>query len=508
MARPISDTIYKLARSLTHSEYQTLRDDSAKSIHSNVPKGEKPLYLQLVDFLRESTSYDDLAAQTRFEVKNQATWRSLKRDTISRLEQAIDRAKANQTPGVVLAKIPSRVENLIRKGIWQRADETVDKYLMIAVNTEHFEIALRIIKIKGFILSTFYPPEKAKKLLFQLRDTRCLIREKIENIENLNDLWQELTFMAREEFSKNSFRINEILLAPLIVSKSTMSEEAEIVYWKLIRRSYFLLKDTENYLHTLRNGILFFRNHRANPAKILQLIQWITELARFLAGAHSFEELDELKDRLNFLADEVPEYQDRINCALLRVSQFKARASLSDENIRDAIRQFNQLAPIAKQVLDHVEYIKIAFRNSDLLFLIKEYSSSAKWIYSIRAQSKHGGAIRHVTFAWIFYLLVRAEMGDFEILKMEIPATRKFIQKHCPFPSFYYLIIKYIETLVFDTKAEEKAKIATEIIKVYDENPLPKFALFFPFDTWLIASQNKRDFLEEMQANIQRYDSL
>jgi hypothetical protein len=503
MARPVSDDIFKLAFSLSHSEYQTLMDD-AKSLHSNIPKGQKPAYLKLVDYFRSQSEFDDDLAREFVGIDHGegGKWRSLKRDTIKMMEQAIDGAKSNQSNDVVVARIPSRIENLMGKGLWKRAGETVDKYLQIAIQVGQYETGLRLVKQKATIVSYYYPRPEAKLILQGLEATREDILAKLTNIEKFHRLWRAITLETRDPNYGDQSVVSSILNDSVIQEKKYLSPEAEIIYWKIIKRCHFLKGDLRQYVLTLEQGIKFFSNHDQKAEKIIELIKWSVNISFLMIAAHEYDESQIYRAKLKLLSESMSAYRSMINLDLLRLEQFDARCSLEIKQIDRSLSSFEPFAVSPHFYSNTRESIKCISQHSILHFLIQNNSEAVKWIAKIRHKSIDPTSESHGCFAWIFYLIIRLEQEEFEILKREFKSTQNFLLKYCPESVLYGLVLELIHQWsqpIQDQRKQEIEGIVDDITSIYDSPRLPKEANFFPFNLWSRTKLSNGELLSEMR---------
>lgn len=503
MARPVSDDIYTLACSLSHGEYQTLMDD-AKSLHSNIPKGEKPVYLKLVDYLRGQSEFNDSLARSFVGIGKSegGKWRSLKRDTIKMIEQAIDGAKSNQSRDVVVARIPSRVENLIGKGLWKRSDETVDKYLKIALQIGQYEIGLKLVKLKAMIVSYYYPRPDVRSILQSLETTRESILSKLTNIEKFHSLWRTVTLETRDPKYGDQSAVSSVLNDRYIQEKKCLTSEAEILYWKIIKRCHFLKGDTEEYVSTLKRGISFFSNHEQKAERIIELISWRVNLSFLMIAAHKYKDSQNQNEKLASLAESLPSFRPKIQLELIRLKQFNARTSLDLKQIKESLSTFESFATSSHFSSNVRESIKCISQHSILYFLIQNFSESVKWISKIRHKNIDPTLISHVCFAWVFYLIIRLEQKEDAILKREFKPTQNFLLKHYPNSNLYDLVLELIDQWSRPSLEQDKQKvkgIVNSIALIYDSPRLPKEANFFPFNLWASVKLSNGELLSAMQ---------
>jgi hypothetical protein len=509
MPRPVSDDIYWLAKTLTHSEYQTLMDDAFRGIHSNTPKGQKPLYLQIVDLFRNQEEFSDDIAREHFgyEKGNSPEWRTAKKETIKLIERAIDRARSNQEEHVILGRIPARIENFIDKGIWERANASAEKYMGIAEQSAMYEDLLKLIKLKIRIVLATFSLVDAEKTLATLATLRAETREKLNSIELLFDIWAKLTLKARMDQLDGAESLSILLCQANEVHTIGLGDEADILIWKIRRRCNFLLRDTEGYIQVMQEGINAFEDHQGKTDKIFALLDWIVEYIRFLAGAHRFEEGQYYLARFDKIESELAQYKNRILAKKIRSNQFLAFAKVERDKIADSIDEFEKNYSLVKDQWSELELIKSVYFHVFSCFLLERFSDAVKWSYMLRIKKPSAAIARHIAFYWLFYLMIRVDQGETEIAKTEINATTKVIESIFNPEDIFVVVLNYIRC-VLDGNEKGKNLLSEQIAMIYHTPNLQKNANFFPFDVWINSHQTSVSFFELFKARNKPFHNL
>lgn len=504
--RPRND-IFLLARTLTHSEYLTLADEAARSSHSTVSKADKPLYLQLVEYLRGKEAYDDDSAKKAlgFGTEPSARWRSLKRDTIKMIEYAIDRARSNQSEEVILGQIPARVKNYIRKGLWNRAEFLVDKYLKIAQSREEFEFELILIGLKLLIVQSVYPLGEANKIFSLLNERRKIVRKNLAQVELIQELWARISAIAKANIVADNRAIAEILVSTYHAIQDCEIVQARILFFKIKRRLYFLTGNTTSFVKTLKEALFYARQIEHDYQYFDFYLQFKSDLCFFLlrsgdidAGLSICADLEQKIQNGDLSEIHIQEAKAR----LILIKLYASRISLDQEEIASNLKATESWYQTSKGIPNEDLMIRIMWMSGILSFFIGDYSTSAKWSY--RMKHLHVWTVRSnsILFSWLFYLMAKYEQKEWDILRQELKPTEKFIKKHCDSPDLYLEVLSFLKLEIEDSKTISTVKRTANIEKIRELSDSPHFAKLanqFEFTHWLESKNLNQPLLAILQ---------
>jgi hypothetical protein len=503
MPRHSSDEIYYLVHSLSQSELIKLREDLAKTPSSSIPKGSTPLYLQLIEFLLTQKKYDDKVAKARFgyEEVNSSGWRVLKKKAVDQAIRAIELAKENQTDYAVLHRIPMILRHLIDRGIYQRAEAIGKKYLQIAIQKEQFHLVSELVEIMQLLIVQCYSTDTALSKIEDIQVTRREANDRNHNLENLQEIWFKLHVESKRSFSSIQPDIQDILENPIIANKDAKSQIAEMYYWKVRKRCYFLMRNYEKYIQTLDNGIQFCEN----GLNILRseffdfYIGLLTDRGRIALLAHEFNIASDFEEKMQDLVQKKSlsgQAKSRIQGKIYRFQLTRHYSSFNLEKLKSAVGFTSKWLISNRGLLDVSTSIGLHRMLATYYFIFGDYSEASKWVFSLR--SKIESSIS--AFAWAFYLMARLQNGDYEIIAKEAKATRDFFSNSSDGFIFFSKIANFVIELAKEKK--DNPRLIEEFKDELQNHPsYPKYSNYFPFSLWLDSKIGKGQIWVLLQAS-------
>jgi hypothetical protein len=142
------------------------------------------------------------------------------------------------------------------------------------------------------------------------------------------------------------------------------------------------------------------------------------------------------------------------------------------------------------------------------LFLGNDLSGAARIAYGIRTQSPSVSIAQTTAFAWMFYLIVRLEQKEYEIIIRELNATRKFYKKHQLGNELYHALGKAIEVAAQNrvgTDSQLFRDNTLPICELVEQPAFQYFENFFPFKIWLKSVQDQIPFPDSLKVSSKPY---
>ncbi|HHG85639.1 MAG TPA: hypothetical protein ENJ82_12900 [Bacteroidetes bacterium] len=434
MAKRTNDLFF-LIKSLTHSEHNALFEESWKSRHSNFTSKNLPNYIRFAQFLKTQTRYNDQEAKVYMGYNKFAppVWRALKRDTLNRVLAAIDYANGSKTGRAKVQKAPEQIRQLIEKRIWTRADKVAKKHVEIASRIEQFENLLQLLQLRSQIVTHSYPGNEVEKQLEAIHFTRKLARDKHANIEQLQDIYFELRSIARSDKARREEGINRILQSPPIGNKDVKGIRAEMYYWLIRRVGNRILKNTPGYLEAIDGGVLFYEENEKfwGDFEFRSFgVQFLSDLAVFSSMAHAFEKAEIAIRKLEVIRNlkkvsplEDIELQGRVFMLQMFFSQYSRNREKMEQLAKDFLLWHKEKPDIISEDL-RLRIYHIASLNA---FYLGNYSDCIRLSHVLRTKSPSVFRPQITSFGWVFYIIVRLVQKEYDLIKVELTAIKRYL---------------------------------------------------------------------------------
>jgi hypothetical protein len=502
MAGHHSHDIFRIIHSLTKGEWSTLIDEVAKSQSIPGGKGRLPKYLALIKHLKAEDSYDDSKAKIDLgygERKN-ADWRTLKREAINHILQAIERARSNQTKRTILQKIPTEINKLIEKGLWEKADRKTATAIEDTENLELYEVQTQLLNLKQFIVTNSYPAEDAIDELQSLQSDRNIARSKLQNIEKYQGIWFEITSSAKLQDKKT---VQKIFNSRPVQVPELLSTRATILFLQIQRRASFVLGLREVHIKSINDGIEFCLPHLSNPEAheiLLLFAKLVFEKGReALRNGDIAGVGDTLRQLENVMQEQsIPPFvlaavQERI----LLLKLLNARIALEKTKLLAAVQEINDWIKRQKGYLNEDTFHRIAIACIDGLIFCGEYSRAIKWLLKIRRPKKSAFHPQISSVSWLIYLAIRYEQEEWDIIQSQISGTRSYLKKYEPDNEYLWTLFKFFE-MVAKVKAPVSEKewktLSLLLQKLSKKTQYSMLGNHFDFLAWIQSNLDGKPF--------------
>jgi hypothetical protein len=213
--------------------------------------------------------------------------------------------------------------------------------------------------------------------------------------------------------------------------------------------------------------------------------------------AHQFQEAIRFEEKIKGMIDSM-RLSDRAKCRLdVKLHHYRLARLFKSSNfeaLQDAVQEVANWLRKYRPLLDDRGIVQTQRLIATYSFYVEDYSNAIRWIFPLRTKDySHLSA-----FAWIFYLIVRFEKRDFDIVRDESQETIIQLEKSMGANSPYVALVKALADLQ-EGRWKDTSSIAQLSQMLDNESDRDKLNYYFPFSLWLEHLESGNSMWQEIQ---------
>jgi len=510
MSKTISDTLFRLVKSLTKHEKRYFKIYS--SLHT---VGEKNIYVSLFDAVDKQKEYNEEVLKKKFS--KQA---SVKQFHVikSRLYDAILKSmRVYHSDNSAEAEINGQISNikfLREKGLLKECENAIQKAKKLAYKYELYLRVLDLLLLELVLMHFNRFIGKTEKDLTHLYDEMAIITNKYTNFLQYRQLWQraELKMSKDGYFLRNSADeafYRNIIHDPLMKNeKKALSYRALIIFYENYASHYFIQqKYSQAYIYNQKCVALMEANVHQIAENIVTYRFTIVQSIFLLYKNKKYNEIPllikkfkEIPLKISIKSESVKQriVENSIELELdfyIHTGQFEKGMEL----INNIKLEFNKM---------YVNRIAVWYFNFSIICIgAGNYSAANKYLNKIFSMEE--GKVEPVPycFAKILSLIVHFELGNQDFLEYAVKSTYRFLYKRKKLYKLETLILDFIRKDSPKIDSDKKLKEAFKKLKSnmlnLEKDTFEKAAFdYFDIISWIESKIENRSFAEVVREKV------
>lgn len=499
--------LFVLVKSLSRSEWSVIHRSVGKAtVHMTKEDGETRVF-ELLLYLNEQQDYTEIETRKALGYgdsrKDKIAFSAVKTRALNLVFEAIELAKANQTPVAIAHRVPILITQLINRGVFQRANFYIEKYLEVAENNELFSLAKKFLSLKRSILSLLVPPSELEKSLEELlikRQKYTSLEEELEAILSFNERLKGLKKMSsvdRRSFAKTSWET--------LTLKKELEDYATIKFQYLLafRRLAFQVRNLEGWLESIEKikvvvGLAPFLID--DFENLQQYVDSVFAQVRYAASRHEFIESQNGLKELKPLIKSLPEGKRKVVEEKFFLSQLYLHKKKLDKNaIAQSCKEFASWYKVNREMKERFGYLILARLAVSTLFIIGETEKAGKWLASLRQDSPSVHSPKITSFAWVITLILRIETKDKQGLSYAMKGAKKYFSKYAQENRVGTFILTFAKSYLKKIEKEGTSiweDLNEHLVLFQNDEQFIEFKYLFPLDLWAKSKIQKPSLFE------------
>lgn len=508
MPRRPSEDFFNLVKSLSSSEWSTVHQILNESLYRGNKKGQKRNALKdFLVLLRQSDNYSETSLRSALAIPNTSKgntkWKNIKRHSEPIVFSAIERAPANQTPENMAERFSLLLKHLIQRGIFIRAQDLIEKYLLVARAYEFFDLEKVLLDHKNTILSILKDENEGGLELEKAILRRRQLWQIIQEIEEFIDLRNRLKLAMNLPVFQRKDRIVEIGKDPILGVEGQKSTKAKVLRLDILRQIHVIAGRTAEFSKAqvdILDAFKQFPNHFNSTEMIFSVVLSHYDQFHLKLMAHRFEGAQESLGKLRSLVDDLQgDIQSRAKELYRIASFFKARVILDEKRILEETELLARWYKVNPHFKSRKRYALSAYSMSEAHFALGNYSKSIRWLSEIKNREKSKFNPPLLLMSVVLTCICRIEMFDSDGLEYEVRVLIKLMKLDSEAGEVFQFMISHFKKWITIKGHTEQGPW----FKAFAESILPMLKLrkyswilnYFDFALWLKSKEEKKPFI-------------
>lgn len=493
MAKPRSDKLYTLIKSMKSSEKRYLK------LFFKADRGQgNPKFLQLFDQIESQSVYDEELIEQEAEYLTKGQLPNLKANLYTKILTSLKHYNITNSPDMQTRELVDHAQLLFERSLYQQCDSLLSKALTMAQKTSNLELQLMILKWKKKVIYQTVSKdnmERANIIIEQVQE----VNNRINNINIFTNLQLQLNAL----YLKTGYIRNEadyLMVRNIFYSNLPQFEEKELSLaeksslYAVYTDFFFFIQDFNSGYDYAKKWVALFSNKSLIYANLETYIKALNSLMIAQSRTNAYQEFSKTKRKLRSLRN-LPAIQMNANISL-KLFKYNYVHEFNDLFMRGHFSHGVRLMDKIKPRID--EYIARLDNHSRLIMYYKiaslyvgdsNYAEALVWLnriinteHSIMREDIHG-------FARMLSLICHYELGHADILDYHVRSTYRYLIKRKNLQQYHKYLLNFLKHLSANLSEQEMIsqfkKLREQLIPL-ESNPYEKRAfIYFDIISWL-----------------------
>ena len=471
-----SDDLFELIQSLTKGEKKAFKRMAQI-------EGADNQYVQLFDFLNQCDMYDENQIRIAFPKIQQL--HKIKNYLYKALMRSLRFIRKN-TDTTIYAEIRN-IELLLEKGLYQQVFKIIRRLKKRCQKEERFEDLLRVLRLELRL--------KKKRKMGKTDDIHTHQQQLLEIIENefkYHELHKLFLGLIRKYFTAQN--IPDANLLPQLLSHSLLQDKTQALSIRA-ERSFIqcyiihsrLTQNSQALYHWSKKLVNLFKAHPFLRQEYIH--SYLSGLLNLLNASIQLNQLEEFEAVQIILK----KYENHSKDLALFILEYSATPILHYwfDVKKDVVKGKEFLEKLEKKLGKYEDKMSkegliMFYGNLSIhYFYLKDFEKVLKWLAKLHKVLGKNFREDVASFTRILNLVIHYELGNWQYIRSEAEATKKFLQRHHILFQAEKRLLNFFKNTSFDllnpSQVKEKFEILKQHLKKENEEKtiLKEFVNFF-----------------------------
>lgn len=509
MPKASDPSLFWLVKSLSNSEWKTLVFHFENNPwNPQSKKKEVQATQEYIRILRESDSYNKPEIMKMlamdFDIKNDnKRYRDLKRLAEKAVFKAIELAPSNQTPKVLLYRLPILLPHLLGRGQYKKAIGIINNNLEAARNLEALDTEKKLLGFLDSAVARNGNPGLASETLEKSINRRIELMEMIEEIDLLTNIRNRLVLCLKLPEKVKHQTLLEVRADFSTRRLGLKSTKAKVLQAEIRRYLALNLGPIKDFVSSC-SEIIDYQSEKPEHFEETEMINaYLYSLfakAELAIREHRFEDGQAMRNKLLAVSKEI-KGADREVCdeylllSSLQPGRVKLDRGLLEENKTKVVEFLNQYPSF----IEKPRYLMAVYMVGEAEFLLGKYSSAIKWFYKLNNHSSSEFRPILKQIASFVIAIARVEMNDLDGLIYELHGIKKLIKgkdSMRPFIELTGFLLRWSKTIEIKDRTALLYEIRQTLSETFDDPVYSRIQNYFPFIAWIDSKLKSESFLD------------